>query len=214
MKSSVRPAAAAALACATLWSAAAFGQVYRIVGPDGRVTFSDRPPADAKAAAPQTLAAAGGGSAVSALPFELRSVASRYPVTLYTGPDCGPCGAARNFLTARGVPFTEHTVSSPQDVQALARLAGDPVLPFATIGAQHLVGFTETTWGQYLDAAGYPKSSQLPPNWHNPAPAPLVASAPPPQAAARPAAEEQAQAPSAPAEAPAVSPSNPAGIRF
>ena len=47
---SVRTAARAALiagtfACAGLASA----QVYRIVGPDGKVTFSDRPPVDAKA---------------------------------------------------------------------------------------------------------------------------------------------------------------------
>lgn len=213
MKTFVRTAALAALACATLWSAGALAQVYRIVGPDGRVTFSDRPPPDAKANAAQPVPLAGGGSATSALPYELRTVAGRYPVTLYTGPECGPCGDARSFLASRGVPFTERTVSSPQDIDALRRVAGQLVLPFATIGGQHLVGFAAPTWGQYLDAAGYPRSSQLPAGWRNPAPAPLVAVAPVPQPAAQPGPTVAAQ-PGAPAEAPSVTPSNPAGIRF
>lgn len=214
MKSSVRPAALAALACATLWSAAAFGQVYRIVGPDGRVTFSDRPPADAKATEAQSLPMAGGGSATSTLPYELRSAANRYPVTLYTGPECAPCSDARNFLSSRGIPFTERTVSSAQDIDALKRLAGQLALPFATIGAQHLVGFAEPAWSQYLDAAGYPRSSQLPASWRNPAPAPLVAVAAP-QPAARSAQAAPAQRrPATPVEPPEAGPSNPAGIRF
>jgi glutaredoxin len=188
--------------------------VYRIVGPDGRVTFSDRPPADAKATPAQSLSiAGGGGSATSTLPYELRSAANRYPVTLYTGPECGPCGDARNFLNGRGVPFTERTVSSPQDIDALKHVAGQAVLPFATIGGQHLVGFAEPTWAQYLDAAGYPRSSQLPPNWRNPAPAPLVAVTTQPAAPARSAQAAPAQQRPTP-EPPVTSPSNPAGIRF
>jgi glutaredoxin len=215
VKQSVRPAALAALACATLWSATAFGQVYRIIGPDGRVTFSDRPPADAKAVPAQALAiAGGGGSATSTLPYELRNAASRYPVTLYTGPECGPCGDARNFLNGRGVPFTEHTVSSPQDIDALKRLAGQAVLPFATIGGQHLVGFAESAWGQYLDAAGYPRSSQLPPNWRNPTPTPVVAVSTQPAAPARAAQAAPAPRAANAPEPPVTSPSNPAGIRF
>ena len=63
--SRVRVAALVALA---LWGSVAAAQVYRIVGPDGRVTFSDRPPPDATNATPaQSLAipSSSGGSASS-----------------------------------------------------------------------------------------------------------------------------------------------------
>ena len=192
--------------------------VYRIVGPDGKVTFSDRPPADANAQ-PARIASEAPSAANGALPYELRQIANRFPVTLYTGNDCSPCTSARNLLTSRGVPFTERTVSSNEDIAALQRLSGGTGLPFGTIGGQQLAGFSEGEWTQYLDAAGYPKQSALPRNYRQPASTPLVA-----VKAVEPAA---APAASAPAVAPAPSrarppapvndgpsPSNPAGIRF
>lgn len=214
--SSVRLAALAALVgCASLWSVASHAQVYRIVGPDGKVTFSDRPAPDAKAAPAATVGmAAARGSSTGTLPLELRNVVSRFPVTLYTANDCGPCSAARSLLTSRGVPFTEKTVRTNDDIKALASLAGEPRLPFATIGGQHVRGFAEQEYASYLDAAGYPKASQLPASWRNPPPTPLVALQ---EAPAETAGRAEQPAP-ARAEAPPVpsapSPSNPAGIRF
>ena len=58
------------------------------------------------------MAGGQGGSGTASLPFELRQVAARYPVTFYSGADCAPCGSARVFLNARGIPFTEKTVST------------------------------------------------------------------------------------------------------
>ena len=199
------------LACA---SAQAQG-VYRIVGPDGKVTFSDRPPADANAQPERTR---GGASPApqGELPYELRQIANRFPVTLYTGNDCQPCTSARALLTSRGIPFTERTVSSNEDIAALQRLSGTSSLPFGTIGGQQLAGFSESEWLQYLDAAGYPKQSQLPRNYRQPAPTPLVAvkvAVPTPSAAASgPAARPAARPPAASTDGP--TPSNPAGIRF
>src|SRR6478735_5512200 len=141
-------------------------QIFRIVGPDGRVTFSDQPPleASAKAANAKTISLPGaGGSDTSALPYELRQAANRYPVTLYTAPGCGPCGPGRAALMGRGIPFAEKTVTTNEDIEALKRMAGTPTLPFLTIGGQQLKGFSESEWVTFLDAAGYPKTSQLPP---------------------------------------------------
>jgi glutaredoxin len=215
--------ALALLAVATLANAQT---IYRIVGPDGKVTFSDRPPPDAgqgkAAVAPSmTIPARGGDSAAASaggapLPFELRGPASRYPVVIYTRPGCAPCDAGRNLLTSRGVPFTEKTVTSQEDIEALARLAGTPTLPLTTIGSQQLKGFSELEWTQFLDAAGYPKVSQLPRGYQRPAPTPLVAAsrpAPQAQAQAEPEPEPPAQTPP-PATSSGPSPSNPAGIQF
>lgn len=151
-------------------------QIYRFVGPDGRITFSDTPPAGAGTAAKAAVATASSAAGnVAALPFELRQVASRYPVTLYSGPDCGPCVSGRSLLTARGIPFTERTVSSNEDIEALKRLASVATLPVLTIGGEQLKGYSDVEWGKFLDAAGYPKTSQLPAGYQLPSATPLVA---------------------------------------
>lgn len=202
---------------------AAGAQVYRIVGPDGKVTFSDKPPVAAGTqGAPGAVAASSGGSAGgSSLPFELRQVASRYPVTFYAGPNCVPCGAGRAYLSQRGIPFTEKSVSSAEDIEALTRLGGGSgALPLLTIGAQQLKGYSELEWAQFLDAAGYPRTSQLPASYRPPAATPLVVAQPvaPDNTAAAPQADPAAaQAPARTptrSAAPAPGGSNPAGITF
>ena len=186
--------------------------VYRHVDKNGKVTFSDQPPAaDTQAAAPR---GSGPGGAGPALPYELRQVAQRYPVTIYTGEECSPCAAGRSLLVTRGIPFEERTVKTNEDVEALQRLSSQASLPLLTIGSQQLKGFSDAQWSQYLDAAGYPKSAQLPAGYRNPPAQPLVAVQAAPAAPATPVA---APAP-APAPAPAApsgpTPSNPAGIKF
>lgn len=217
----LKPLSAPLLASLLMTLACASAQaqtVYRIVGPDGKVTFSDRPPADA-AAQPARTSGTGPAAPNAELPLALRQPATRFPVTLYTGSDCAPCASARNMLVARGIPFTERTVSTNEDIDALQRLSGSASLPFGTIGSQQLAGFSDTEWTQYLDAAGYPKQSQLPPSYRRPAATPLVAvkAAEPASAAASAPSSARAQAqrqrPPAPVnEGP--TPSNPAGIRF
>lgn len=191
--------------------------VYRNVGPDGRVTFSDQPPA--ADAAPRTPAAAAPSTAGNVqLPFALRQVATRYPVTLYTSTDCAPCNSGRNLLNGRGIPYTERTITTNNDAEALKRLSGDASLPFLTIGSQQIKGYSDTEWTQFLNAAGYPAQSALPSGYRRPDPSPLVSAQ-----AATPATTDRGGAapsdiaqPANPEPAVPVTPpvSNPSGIRF
>ncbi|PZP58797.1 MAG: NrdH-redoxin, partial [Delftia acidovorans] len=88
-----------ALACLAAALPAAAQQVYRIVGPDGKVTFSDRPAQSAQQqAAPAAQAVAGAPDSNAGLPYALRQIASRFPVTLYSSSDCTPCDSARQLL--------------------------------------------------------------------------------------------------------------------
>ena len=215
---------AALAACATgalLATATQAQQVHRIVGPDGKVTFSDRAPEDKKAQSTVLSTASGGAASNPALPTELRQIASRFPVTLYTGESCSPCQQARQLLIQRGVPFTERSVNTNDDLDALRRLSGESALPFGTIGRQQLKGFSDAEWTQYLDAAGYPAQSRLPRGYTQPAATPLAptkapaASAPdaPQEAASAPTGRLRRQAPPPPPPG-GPTPSNPAGIRF
>ena len=192
--------------------------VYRIIGSDGRLTFSDQPPPTGTPAAlttsPGTGATASNGTA--ALPYLLRQTAAKFPVVLYSAANCPPCDSMRNQLRQRGIPYTEHTVHSADDIAALQSLTSDSSLPFATIGSQHLNGYSQVVLDQTLDAAGYPTSSALPAGYvYSPA-TPLTGPARTPAASSATADKPAAKAtpPSAPAPVRQDNQGNPAGIQF
>jgi glutaredoxin len=181
--------------------------MYKIVGPDGRVTYTDRPPLAGQGHAVPMGRAAGGSSEVS-MPLVLREAMTRFPVTLYTTADCQPCEAGRALLRQRGVPFQERTGGSTNaDQEAWLRLTGSLDTPALTIGSQLLRGFSPSVWSSYLDTAGYPRESRLPANYQLPAATPLVEPAPPREATA------PRTPPRRPPEPPPVEPA-PGSIRF
>lgn len=196
---------AIALLISTAFSAHA---QYKVVGPDGRITYTDRPVAPAIGSQVQTMRTGGvpgQGAAAAALPLELRNVVMRFPVTLYTGTECPPCDSARKLLQQRGVPFAERTISTEDDANALLRVTGGRSLPSLMVGNQALRGLLDTEWASTLDLAGYPRESKLPRNYQAPPAMPLVV---------RPPAVAEAAAPTRPpADLPAAA-APASGIRF
>ena len=217
LKSAIRRVAVCCLVLVSASGLVHAQTIYRIVGPDGKVTFSDKPPAAADKATATTAAGKplAGGDAV--LPFELRQAVARYPVTLYSAAGCAPCTAGRSLLQSRGVPFNEYTVSSAEDGEALQRLSGTNNLPFLTIGGQKIKGFSDAEWSQFLTAANYPPTSMLPANYRPAAPRPLVAVQKPAPAKGEDAQgrlEEKATDTTTAPEPPPSDSSNPIGIKF
>jgi glutaredoxin len=183
--------------------------LFKVVGPDGSVTYTDRPPPAAIGKAAPLGKDAAAADANAGLPFDLRQVATRFPVTLYTSSDCAPCESGRRLLQGRGVPFSERRVESNEDAEALNRLTGGRSVPTLMIGSQALRGYADADWHSYLDAAGYPRESRLPRNYQQPAATPLViqkAEQAPPQPAAPP--------PEPPVAPPPTTAPSPTGIRF
>lgn len=183
--------------------------LYKVVGPDGKITYTDRPPSASEGKVmPLTATGNAAPANPNELPPELRQVAARYPATLYVVAECTPCDSARALLRQRGIPFAERIVSSDEDIEAVQRLIGTRDVPSLTLGTQVLRGFSAETWTAYLDTAGYPRESRLPPGYTYAAATPVTQRAEPAPPVARPP-----QAPAAPPRTPA-SPAPPAGIRF
>lgn len=156
---------AIALACAACLAGITTpvaAQQYKVVGSDGRVTYTDRPPL-ASGDKLSTLKTKGPAAGVqAALPVDVREAVQRYPVTLYGSANCGPCDAGRQFLQQRGIPYVEKNVITGDDGAMLLRLTGGNDLPAITVGAQVVRGWSSEGWASYLDAAGYPRESKLP----------------------------------------------------
>jgi glutaredoxin len=209
----------ALLLCALVLPAAQAQGVYRVVGADGKVSFSDQPPSNAKST--EKVGVAGtqtAGVTRPNLPYELQQLVAKYPVTLYATQGCGPCDSGRSLLAARGVPHTEKTVNTPLDAAAFERISAENALPLLVIGGQQVKGYSATEWGRYLDAAGYPKTSLLPSGYRPPEAQPLAplktgSDAPTPATVAPTHAATPAQ-PVRKTPPPATNANNPTGIKF
>ena len=190
---------------ALLWILAgmtpAYAQVYKWTGPDGTVHYGDTPPPVSTAKnMPQAVQASPTSKSVS-LPYELAEAVKKHPVTLYSSANCTPCETGRSLLMTRGVPFTEKTVRTSDDVAHVREVSGDSQLPVLMVGTRKQQGFVAEEWNATLTAAGYPTSNKLPKGYRNPPP---EAAAPIPKkdpVAAQPASSDPAPATLSPAPA-------------
>lgn len=185
-------------------------QLYKWVGPDGNITYSDLPPPkSARQIEKPTLKS--GEPATAALPYALAEASKNQPVTLFTGVQCAPCAEARDFLKNRGIPFAEKSVTSNEDVAQLRQVSGDTQLPVLLIGHNKQIGFEPGAWNLALSAASYPQDNKLPRDYRF---APAEPAAPRTQATqAKPADPDGHSSPTPQQRLPATG-NAPPGFRF
>src|SRR5262249_37550395 len=120
---------------------------FRWVDASGNVGYGDKPPPDAQFVDSLDDVVKGTPRDQQArLPYQLQRTIKDFPVTLYTMSDCAPCDSGRSLLKGRAIPFTERTVHSAEDVQALKKLTGGDQMPAFQVGAQMMTGFNGATW--------------------------------------------------------------------
>ncbi|MBX3685231.1 MAG: glutaredoxin family protein [Rhodocyclaceae bacterium] len=122
--------------------------------------YSDRPPPQS-VEDPETRRFAA-PSADKLPPYLVRKVAADFPVTVYVADTCGqPCEDGRALLSARGIPFSQVRVATPDEVTALrSRFNGSGIVPAILVGRAAFSGFSAERWTQLLDDAGYPKDQR------------------------------------------------------
>ena len=200
----------AALLVLVAGTAAAQNQMYKWKDAAGVIHYSDTPPPAGQA---KVLRPDNRPDVAPALPYELARAVRNHPVTLYTTTRCGACDQGRALLRARGIPFAEKTVTTPEDQQQLHRLKGKDELPLLVVGRRQVTGFAAAAWNEALDSASYPRKTMLPPGYRTgaaeaaapanlPAPLPRVPAAPAPDAAAAQAEQQQPRQPPQPKKTP------------
>ena len=134
------------------------GEIFHWVDKDGKVHYSDILPADATEVERKKLSSQ--TTQNEDLPYETQRAQQNFPVTLYVAGGCGaPCDQARSMLNKRGVPFTEKTLKTQQEIDAFYKTSGSTGAPTLAVGNSYLSGFLEAKWNSELDVAGYPKTA-------------------------------------------------------
>ena len=144
------------IVCALVFlSAAHAGELYRYIDSSGHVQYSDKPTPDA-----ERLKLGSEPAPDDSLPYETQQAKRFFPVTLYTFEECTtPCKEARQFLKARGIPYTEKSLTTKEEMDAFLRASGSNQAPAMTVGKTWVNGFLSEQWDKELNFAGYPKTA-------------------------------------------------------
>lgn len=133
-------------------------EYYRSIDSKGKVHYGDSPLTGAAEVA--ELKPVSEPVPDESLPFETRRAQEKFPVTLYIARDCGePCKLAGEYLSKRGIPYTEKNLVTTEEIDAFKKASGGDQIPAISIGKRWLIRFSETQWSNALDTAGYPQTA-------------------------------------------------------
>ncbi len=146
---------------ASLWLSATVAHaetLYKVVGTDGKITYTDRPPAEGKSTTMQFVDAPTTPLPESVLKYqaELRksmqgrlSAAKKIDssdTTLFMATWCGYCTRAKAYLNAKGIRYQEVDIDTPAGARSFVEAGGSGGVPLLVIAGQRARGFSEASY--------------------------------------------------------------------
>ncbi len=128
--------------------------VYKSVGPDGKVVYSDSPPVDGKNARKLKFdnlpASPLPAPARASVEQQKRSMSTAVPATtavvLYSASWCGYCKAAKAWLGSRGIAYREIDIDTDSGRAYFAQAGGGNGIPLLVAGGQRVQGFSQAAY--------------------------------------------------------------------
>jgi len=112
----------------------AFAGVYKWTDAQGRIHYSDAPPAAARTTQLKLQTYTG--------PVQVSQViGADSGVTIYTTEWCGVCKRAKAFFKQNGVPFREWDVEKTDYGSVKFKQLGGSGVPLITVGSEKMMGF-------------------------------------------------------------------------
>lgn len=138
--------------------------LFKVVGPDGKITYTDRPPADGKstttlrfADAPSTPLPDSVLKYQTALQKSMQSRLSQAKkvdaigaTTLFSAVWCGYCTRAKAYLQARGIRYREIDIDTPDGGQAYFEASGRSGVPLLLADGKRQTGFSESSYDSFF----------------------------------------------------------------
>jgi glutaredoxin len=143
--------------------------VYKTVGPDGKVIYTDQPPADPKTAATLNIAEQPSSPLPASVlkyqeqlaksadkrlrePAPVRANLSATP-TLFSAAWCGYCRKAKGYMASHKITFQEIDIDTESGARAYFEAGGRSGVPMLIVDGRVTRGFSESTYDQVFAKA-------------------------------------------------------------
>lgn len=135
------------------------GTLYKSVGPDGRVTYSDQPPAQGKVVKTMdysNLPASPLPESVLRTREELLKAGRQAPsantggVQLFSASWCGYCRKAKAHLDRAGIAYREIDIDTPDGAAAFAGVARASGIPLLVWGGRQIKGYAPQAYDEAI----------------------------------------------------------------
>jgi glutaredoxin len=145
------------LSLAVLLFAVAFcpmgeAEVYKMTGPDGRITYTDSRSEDSNGTKVEVveIESYAGSAEVSSIE---KAAASR-KVTIFTTEWCGVCRKAKSYMASQGIAFDEFDIEKSRSARSRFDQLGARGVPVILVGKEKMTGFSAGKLKAMLDRAG------------------------------------------------------------
>lgn len=142
------------------------GTLYKSIGPDGQVVYSDRPPPSGKVEKTfnfSNLPATPLPDSVARYRDELQKsvqqrladsgrTSTQQPV-IFTAKWCGYCRQALAYLAEKKVGYKEHDIDTPAGMRAFAETGPSRGVPLLLVGSQKVQGFSRPAYDTVFNPA-------------------------------------------------------------
>ena len=140
--------------------------LYKVIGRDGRVTYTDLPPADRTS----TTALMFSDAPVTTLPesvlknqakfakgmqnqsTQTKKIDASGPTTLFSASWCGYCTQAKAYLRTKGIAFRELDIDTPAGGRAYFEAGGQRGVPLIMADGKRLSGFSTGAYDHFFAA--------------------------------------------------------------
>ena len=159
----------AALALLITHPITAAATVYKTVGADGKVIYTDQPPADSKTAATLNIAEQPSSPLPASVlkyqeqlaksadkrlrePAPVRANLSATP-TLFSAAWCGYCRKAKSYMSIHKIAFQEIDIDTESGARAFFEAGGGSGVPMLIVDGRVTRGFSESSYNQVFAKA-------------------------------------------------------------
>lgn len=133
----------------SLFAQPAQAEIYKVIGADGKVSYTDKNPQSAAAKTEKLKVQAYAGAPSAASPN-----ATARKVTLLSAQWCGACRQAKAYMNSRKIAFEEWDIDRSDYARSKMRELGANGVPVILVGKQAMVGFSAERLDAMLKNAG------------------------------------------------------------